>query len=44
MSVISKISVGNSNTKYDLPENDGSVISISVLIHRNCYVQIHNYS
>ena len=30
MFVTSEISLGNSNTKYDPPENDGKVISISV--------------
>ena len=30
MLVTSEISLGNSNIKYDVPENDGSVISISV--------------
>ena len=28
--VTSEISLGNSNTKYDPPVNDGSVISISI--------------
>ena len=47
MLVTSEISLGNSNTKYDPPEKDGSVISIS--IHKNyifagSYVYpIHSY-
>ena len=30
MLVTSEISLGNSNTKYDPPVNDGSVMSISI--------------
>ena len=45
MLVTSEISLDNSNTKYDPPENDGSVISISAhnINDYNSQIQMATY-